>query len=113
VLRQRVPVNQIDRATVRRAVIRAADYVLRQLQPNGRFHYIYYPLSDRHHAGGDYSLPRHAGTTRFLSLAYAKLRKPRYRRGADRAIKYLVARAVPPSCRAKDYACVGKETTRT
>lgn len=110
VVRQRVPVERIDRATVRRAVVHAADYVLRQLRPDGRFHYIYYPLADQHDLGADYSLPRHAGTTWFLSLAYQKLKKPRFRDAAKRAIEYLAARAVPLYCRRPNFACVGSNS---
>ncbi|MCK5795546.1 MAG: hypothetical protein KAI47_00065, partial [Deltaproteobacteria bacterium] len=109
VVRLRVPVDRINKSTVIQAVKRSADYILRQIEPSGRFHYIYYPLSDRHDGGRDYSLPRHAGTTWFLSLAYAKLRKARYRRGARRAIRYLATHAVPPSCKTKSFACVGTE----
>jgi len=107
VLRSRVPVDHIDRATVRQAVTRAADYVLRQIRRNGQFHYQYYPLEDRHSRPGDYSLPRHAGTTWFLSLAYRELGHERYKVGARRAIDYLGAHAVPPACRSTPYACVG------
>lgn len=110
VVRQRVPIERIDRATVRRAVVRAADYVLRQLRPDGRFHYIYYPLADQHDLGADYSLPRHAGTTWFLSLAYHKLKEKRFRDAAQRAIEYLAARAVPLYCRRANFACVGSNS---
>jgi len=100
-------VHRIDRATVRRAVERAADYVLRQIQPDGRFHYIYYPLENRPSPPGDYSLPRHAGTTWFLSLAYRVLGAQRFKQGAQRAIDYLGAHAVPVDCQQTPYACVG------
>lgn len=110
VLRQRLFVERIDRQQVRRAVIRAADYVLRQMKPDGKFHYIYYPLRDQHSPDAEYSLPRHAGTTWFLSLAYRKLKQPRYKRAARRAIEYLAAHAVPLQCRNTPYACVGSES---
>ena len=109
VLRSRVPSHAVDRATVQRAVTRAADYVLRQIRKTGQFHYQYYPLRDRHSPPGDYSLPRHAGTTWFLSLAYGALGHERYKSGAVRAIKYLGANAVPYACRETPYACVGHD----
>jgi hypothetical protein len=109
VLRSRVPVDRINRAMVKQAVTRAADYVLRQIKDSGRFHYQYYPLEDRHSPPGDYSLPRHAGTTWFLSLAYRALGHKRYKDGAVRAINYLGANAVPKPCRETPYACVGEE----
>jgi hypothetical protein len=107
VKRSRVPVHRIDRATVRRAVERAADYVLRQMVSTGRFHYIYYPLEGRPSPSDDYSLPRHAGTTWFLSLAYRVLGAQRFKQGAQRAIEYLGANAVPLECKLTPYACVG------
>lgn len=108
VVRHRVPVERIDRGMVREAVTRGADYVLRQMEPNGKFRYIYYPLHDKH-SGGSYSLPRHAGTTWFLSLAFHHLRHERFGKAARKAIEYLVANAVPPSCRKKEMACVGSD----
>jgi hypothetical protein len=107
VIRGRVPVQRIDRATVRRAVLRATRYVMRQLRPDGRFEYIYYPLDDRHSPPGEYSLPRHAGTTWFLSLAYRTLKLPKIRRVARVAIDYLGQHAVPSQCEQTPYACVG------
>jgi hypothetical protein len=109
VLRSRVPVRRINRATVRQAVTRAADYVLRQIQRDGKFHYKYYPIDGRHSAPGDYSLPRHAGTTWFLSLAYRALKHERFKVGAERAIRYLGSHAVPGACRTTPYACVGSD----
>ncbi|MBW2733823.1 MAG: hypothetical protein JRH20_15655 [Deltaproteobacteria bacterium] len=108
VVRHRVPVEHIDRSIVRAAVTRGANYVLRQMQDNGKFRYIYYPLHDKH-SGGAYSLPRHAGTTWFLSLAYGHLRDERFGKAARKAIEYLVAHAVPPGCRDTDFACVGSQ----
>jgi hypothetical protein len=109
VLRHRVMVRQIDRGLVERAVYRAADYVLRQMKPDGKFHYIYYPMRDQHQPDSEYNLPRHAGTTWFLSLATRHLKKPRYKKAARQAIEYLVANAVPPSCQKTPFACVGSE----
>jgi hypothetical protein len=107
VLRSRVPVYRIDRASVRQAVLRAADYVLRLIRADGSFEYIYYPIEDTYSPPEDYSLPRHAGTTWFLSLAYRVTNEPRYLEGARRAIDYLGARAVPPECQSTPYACIG------
>lgn len=107
--RYRVVIDQIDRDAVRRAVINAADYVVKQLRPDGRFHYMYYPLHDQHSHGDDYSLPRHAGTTWFVSLAYRKLHTQRYGEAARRAIRYLGKHAVPSACRGGSFACVGSD----
>jgi hypothetical protein len=107
VLRSRVPVESVDRATVRQAVIRAADYVLRLIRPDGSFEYIYYPLENTYSPREDYSLPRHAGTTWFLSLAYRVTGERRYLEGARRAIDYLGRNAVPHECQNTPYACIG------
>jgi hypothetical protein len=109
VVRSRVPVYPINRTVVQQAVQNAADYVLRQIRPDGLFEYIYYPLSDHHSPPGDYSLPRHAGTTWFLSLAYRILGQPRFKRGAQGAIEYLAAHAIAPACQNQSYSCIGND----
>lgn len=109
VLRLRVPEGRVGRAEVRAAAVRAADYVVRQIRADGRFHYIYYPIENQHSADGEYNLPRHAGTTWFLALAYRELGYERHGRAARRAIDYLVAHAVPPACSSGPSACVGSD----
>ena len=104
--RGRVPVATVDRASVRTALERAADYVVRQLRWDGSFEYMYLPFRHQH-LSEDYSLPRHAGTTWLLSLAYRVLGHDRYREAATSAIDYLATHAVPPDCQATDFACVG------
>ncbi len=111
VLRSRVPVEQVTHQGVHQAVIRAADYVLRQIKGSGEFEYIYHPLQGIHSFTTAYSLPRHAGTTWFLALAYRVLQLPRYQVGARRAIEYLAARAVPPACQSTPFACIGSDAT--
>ena len=107
VLRSRVPVPSVKREDVRQAVKRAVDYVLRQMKPDGKFEYIYYPLADRHSPPGDYSLPRHAGTTWFLALSYSILKERRILEAARKAIVWLGANAVPVQCQKTPFACVG------
>jgi hypothetical protein len=104
--RGRVPVAEIDRASVRTALERAADYAVRQLRWDGSFEYMYQPFSHQH-LSDDYSLPRHAGITWLLSLAYRVLGHARYRDAATQAIDYLATHAVPPDCQTTDFACVG------
>ena len=104
--RGRVPVAGIDRASVHTALERAADYAVRQLRWDGSFEYMYQPFRHQH-PSDDYSLPRHAGTTWLLSLAYRVLGHVRYRDAATQAIDYLASNAVPPDCQATDFACVG------
>ncbi|MCA9671651.1 MAG: hypothetical protein KC503_38900 [Myxococcales bacterium] len=109
VVRLRVPIKRIDRTIVERAVERSARYVLRQQLPSGKFNYIYNPLHDTHDNAGPYNLPRHAGTTWFLALAYGHLETPAFRQGVQRAIDYLAAHAVPRACQQTPYACVGTD----
>jgi len=104
--RGRVPVTSIDRASVRTALERAADYAVRQLRWDGSFEYIYQPFRHQH-LSDEYSLPRHAGTTWLLSLAYRVFGHARYREAATSAIDYLATHAVPSECQATDFACVG------
>ena len=103
------PPREITAADVRLAVTRAANYVVRQMRDDGKFEYIYYPLEDRHSPPGEYSLPRHAGTTWFLALALKTTGDKRVGAAADRAITYLAANAVPDACRETPYACVGND----
>ena len=109
VKRFRVPVPTVKRSQVQAAVRRSVDYVLRQMKPDGKFHYIYYPLENRHSPAGEYSIPRHAGTTWFLALGYRKLKDPRILKAVRKAIDYLGNNAVPEACRKTPYACVGSD----
>lgn len=104
--RTRVVVDGIDRRQLREALVRAADYVVRQARPDGSYEYIYYPFTNSH-SSGEYSLPRHCGTTWFLALAYRVLGEARYREGARAAIEYLAKHAVPAGCERTPYACIG------
>jgi hypothetical protein len=104
--RGRVPMATVDRASVRTALERAADYAVRQLRWDGSFEYIYQPFVHQH-LSDDYSLPRHAGTTWLLALAYHVLGHARYREAATSAIDYLATHAVPSDCAATPFACVG------
>ena len=106
--RFRVPVPTVNRAQVQQAVRRAVDYVLRQMKPDGKFHYIYYPLVNNHSPAGEYSIPRHAGTTWFLALGYRKLKDKKVLTAVRLAIDYLGKNAVPAACKDTPYACVGE-----
>jgi len=101
--------EKLTAAHARKAVTRAADYVVRQMRTDGKFEYIYYPLEDSHSPPGEYSLPRHAGTTWFLALALQSTGDKAVAAAADKAIKYLAANAVPDACRETPYACVGSD----
>ena len=106
--RGRVPVATVDRASVRTALERAADYTVRQLRWDGSFEYMYFPFRHQN-LSDDYSLPRHADTTWLLALALRVLGHDRYREAATSAIDYLATHAVPSNCQATPFACVGSD----
>jgi len=89
----------------RTAAIEGGDFILGQLQDDGRFHYIYDPLTGDHAGGGGYSLPRHAGTVYALALIFGHTSEERFRRGARRAINWL-GDQIPERCGDLDGACV-------
>ncbi len=93
----------------RAAAISGGDFILRQLQPDGRFHYQYFPYLNRHPdpKRGVYSLPRHAGTVYSLALLYGLTGEARFKTGAEKAIAWLVER-LPDACGAPERACVPK-----
>jgi len=89
----------------RAAAIAGGEFILRQIRDDGRFHYRYRPLTHRHPGGGDYSLPRHAGTIYSLALLYGHTRDGRFEAGARRAISWLEGR-IPERCGQKGMACI-------
>ncbi len=91
----------------RKAAIAGGDFILRQIMEDGRFHYIYYPLTDTHPdpARMNYSLPRHAGTVYALARIYKETGAKRFRTGAERAIAWLYA-AIPQKCGNRQGRCV-------
>ncbi len=85
------------------------DFILRQLKPDGRFHYQYFPYSNRHTRGGAYSLPRHSGTVYALALLYGETGAERFKKGAEKAIAWL-DKKMPSRCGDIEGAsCVGKK----
>ncbi len=74
----------------RRAAIDGGDFVLRQIRPDNRFHYQYFPLNDHHPESDEYSVPRHAGTVYSLALLYGLTGLERFKVGAEKAMSWLV-----------------------
>jgi hypothetical protein len=91
----------------RSAAISGGEFILRQIREDGRFHYRYRPLSHRHPGGGEYSLPRHAGTIYSLALLYGHTGDDRFRDGAQRAISWLEGR-IPERCGRDGMACISE-----
>jgi hypothetical protein len=71
------------------AVRRGADYLLRVMNRDGRFAYMYHPLDDREDTS--YGWLRHAGTTYALFEAYEELGTPAYLEKGELALSYLRA----------------------
>jgi hypothetical protein len=91
-----------------RAGIEGADYLLRQVQSDGRFRYRYQPFADDglDADAGEYSLARHAGAAYGLAVLYGVTGQVRFRDGALDALGWL-ARQIPPSCgAAADRLCL-------
>jgi hypothetical protein len=72
------------------AVRRGADYLVRVLDAQGRYVYLYHPVDDRDDS--QYGLLRHAGTTYAIFEAYEELAVPAYLEKGELALKYLTSR---------------------
>jgi hypothetical protein len=86
--------------SARAAAVAAGDYILGQLESDGRFRYRYQPYAEPDAPdprAGEYSFPRHAGTAYGLSLIYAATHEPRFRQGAEASLQWL-ARQIGPFC---------------
>ncbi|MFH1130102.1 MAG: hypothetical protein V1754_02125 [Pseudomonadota bacterium] len=110
--RFRIPIYKVTRSSLRKAVFASADFLLRQMQSNGKFRYQYYPLHNKH-SEKSYSSTRHAGSAWFFSLAFEKLKAPRFAKAAKTANEYLRDHAVPEGCAKTRHACLGTKTSAT
>jgi hypothetical protein len=105
VIRGNTPGPQGGAVSWRRAAVEAGDFILKQLQPDGRFHYIHDPLTGENRGSSSSSLARHAGTVYSLALLYGHTGESRYRAGAARALDWLAER-VPAQCGEAYGTCV-------
>jgi hypothetical protein len=105
VLRGNTPGPSGGAVSWRRAAVQAGDFILKQLQPDGRFHYIYDPLTGEKRGNSSSSLARHAGTVYSLALLYGHTRENRYRDGAELALDWLAER-IPAQCGEARRTCV-------
>jgi hypothetical protein len=71
------------------AVGHGADYLLRIMNAEGRYVYLYHPTDDRD--DGQYGWLRHAGTTYAIFEAYEELGTPAYLEKGELALQYLKA----------------------
>ena len=94
-------VLDVERAMVRRqggtrpelllaSVARGADYLVRTMNAEGRYVYVYHPVEDRDDT--TYGWLRHAGTTYALLEAYEELGAPSYLAKAEQALTLLERR---------------------
>jgi len=104
--RGNTPVAGHGPAEWRRAAVDGGDFVLRQIRPDNRFHYQYFPLADRHPDSDEYSVPRHAGTVYSLALLYGLTGEARFKVGAEKAMSWLVENLDP--CGDEGRRCVTK-----
>jgi hypothetical protein len=107
VVRGNVPGPPVTRESLVAAARAGGDYLVRHLDPEGHFDYLYDQIADHHEPrSGDYSLPRHGGANYFLAQLYGTTHDPAVKDAASRALYYLVAQS-RGGCDRPDRACVG------
>jgi hypothetical protein len=87
------PAPKLSAAALRTAALDGGRYLVAHLAPNGRYVYEHDlwsgRASDALRVGGNYSMPRHAGTTYFLAELYRITREPWLREPIERAFAHL------------------------
>nr|HEX4313515.1 hypothetical protein [Kofleriaceae bacterium] len=107
------PRPELSAAALRAAALAGGRYLVGHLAPNGRFVYevdlATGRQSDPKLLGGNYSLPRHAGTTYFLSELYRITGEAWLREPIERALAHMISlvdqfpcHGAPPD----DFDCV-------
>ncbi|MBN2381974.1 hypothetical protein JXQ70_03740 [bacterium] len=81
------PPPELNQANIRAAIIEAADYLVRQTAPSGKFVYEYDPIDQSN--SSHYNALRHAGTTFALFQVYGLTSDSKYLEAGDRALNYL------------------------
>lgn len=79
---------EVDEASLRRAAVEGAEFLLRHQGADGRYTYIYDARQGRS-GGGGYNIPRHSGTTYFLAQVDRLEGHPASRFGALQALRWL------------------------
>lgn len=69
------------------AAVVAGDYLLRCLQPDGRFQYSYHPIRGKFST--EYNMLRHAGAVYALLELYQESAEPRFLEGAKKALEFM------------------------
>jgi hypothetical protein len=91
-LEVRDPPRRPARAALVEVALGAARWCQAVMGASGQYTYMYDPLEDREDAGARYNLPRHAGTTYFLSQAYRYTREGGLDASARRALDWMVGK---------------------
>jgi len=91
-LEVRDPPRRPSRSTLVAVALGAARWCQAVMGTSGQYTYMYDPLEDREDAGARYNLPRHAGTTYFLSQAYRYTREEGLDASARRALDWMVGK---------------------
>jgi hypothetical protein len=94
---------------LRQAAREGVEFLLRHMRPDGSYTYVYDGRTGRDH-GDVYNVPRHAGTTYFLSLVGRLDAMPEARAGARRALFWLRSRA--RRCGGEDRWCIVSDDGR-
>jgi hypothetical protein len=87
------PVPALSAKALRGAALAGGRYLVAHLAPNGRYVYEHDlwtgAATDASRLGGNYNMPRHAGTTYFLAELYRITREPWLREPIERAFAHL------------------------
>jgi hypothetical protein len=87
------PAPRLSAQALREAALRGGRYLVAHLGPNGRYVYEHDlstgTVTDATRLGGNYSMPRHAGTTYFLAELYRITREAALREPIERAFAHL------------------------
>lgn len=94
----------VTEASLRRAAVEGADFLLRHMHREGTYTYLYDGRSGGEVEAG-YNLPRHAGTTYFLAQVAHLEGHPRARRGASKALGWI-RRTRIRHCGSEEIWCV-------
>ena len=116
------PAPRLTAAALRDAALAGAHYLVDHLAANGRYIYEHDLLTGREtdalHVSGEYSMPRHGGTTYFLAETYRITKQEWLREPIERAIAHLVQLLGDNPCGGtlpdgSEFACVLDKTERT
>ncbi len=86
------------------ASLAAGDYLIRAVDPDGRFDYAYLPKSDS--SQESYNILRHGGTTYSMFELYAVTRDAELLEAGKRALDYLMRQAMPCELNGVEALCI-------